>query len=122
MEMCTAFEELTAGHGLLRELPGVRVWGVDAGGQVLALVLADRQGLNALQEPGPGVIELHGVMTRRPAGKMAWPDAEVWAWVDATSEQRVQSVMKVTAGTRVLMPWQDAAAACARPFVAGFDD
>jgi hypothetical protein len=30
-----AFEELKAGHGLLRELPGVRVWGVDDGALVL---------------------------------------------------------------------------------------
>lgn len=26
-----AFEPLRGGHGLLRELPGVRVWGVDDG-------------------------------------------------------------------------------------------
>jgi hypothetical protein len=30
-----AFEELKAGHGLLRELPGLRVWGVDDGALVL---------------------------------------------------------------------------------------
>lgn len=31
-----AFEPLRGGHGLLRELPGVRVWGVDDGALVLA--------------------------------------------------------------------------------------
>jgi hypothetical protein len=30
-----AFEPLRGGHGLLRELPGVRVWGVDDGALVL---------------------------------------------------------------------------------------
>jgi len=30
-----AFEELKTGHGLLRELPGLRVWGVDDGALVL---------------------------------------------------------------------------------------
>lgn len=30
-----AFEQLRGGHGLLRELPGVRVWGVDDGALVL---------------------------------------------------------------------------------------
>lgn len=30
-----AFEELKSGHGLLRELPGLRVWGVDDGALVL---------------------------------------------------------------------------------------
>lgn len=33
--MDAAFEELRGGHGLLRELPGVRVWGVDDGALVL---------------------------------------------------------------------------------------
>ena len=69
MKRCTAFEELTSGHGLLRELPGVRVWGVDA-----------------------------------------------------TAEQSVQSVVKATAGTPVLMPWQDAPTSRRRSFVLGFED
>lgn len=34
--MDEAFEPLRGGHGLLRELPGVRVWGVDDGALVLA--------------------------------------------------------------------------------------
>ena len=34
--MDAAFELLKDGHGLLRELPGVRVWGVDDGALVLA--------------------------------------------------------------------------------------
>jgi len=46
---------------------------------------------------------------------------QVLAWVDATAGQMVQSVMKVTPGTAVLMPWQDAPA-CRREFLSGFDD
>lgn len=120
--MDAAFEVLKSGHGLLRDLPGVRVWGVDDGALVLALVLSERLGLNVLRDSGPGVIELHGVVTHQRPGTMAAPDAEVWAWVDATSNQQVQSVVKATAGTRVVMPWQDAGAACRRVFVPGFDD
>lgn len=103
-----------------RERAGVH--GVDAAGQLLAHALGDQLGLNVLPQAGPGMVELHGVARRVPASGWAWPDVEVWAWVDATSEQTVQSVMKVTAGTMVLMPWQDAAAHTRRPFVAGFDD
>jgi hypothetical protein len=98
------------------------VHGVDPAGQLLACALSERLGLNVLPLAGPGMIELHGLVTRPPASTWAWSDVELWAWVDATEQCTVQSVMKVTAGTRVLMPWQDAAAACARPFVAGFDD
>jgi hypothetical protein len=47
---------------------------------------------------------------------------EVWAWVDATQAQSVQSVVKATPGTQVLMPWQDAVASQRRRFVPGFDD
>lgn len=98
------------------------VHGVDAAGQLLAYELGARLGLNVLPLAGPGMIELHGLVTKAPASSWAWPDVEVWAWVDATDDQATQSVMKVTAGTTVLMPWQDAGATCKRPFVAGFDD
>ncbi len=96
--------------------------GVDAAGQLLALALADRLGMNALPMAGPGMIELHGVVRRVPASNWAWPDVDVWAWVDATADQSVQSVVKATAGTPVLMPWQDAATSRRRTFVSGFDD
>lgn len=98
------------------------VYGVDAGGQLLAYALADRLGLNTLPQAGPGRIELHGLVTKPPASSWAWPDVEVWAWVDATEGQAVQSVVKVTPRTTVLMPWQDASASQRRMFVAGFDD
>lgn len=98
------------------------VHGVDPAGQLLALALADRLGLNVLQQAGPGMIEVHGLAVTPPASSWAWPDVEVWAWVDATPAQGVQSVVKVMAGTRVAMPWQDAQASQRRPFVPGFDD
>ena len=98
------------------------VHGVDAAGQLLAYSLSERLGLNTLPQAGPGILDLHGVARRVPASGWAWPDLDVWAWVDATPEQTVQSVMKVTAETIILMPWQDAAAHTKRPFVVGFDD
>jgi hypothetical protein len=91
-------------------------------GQLLAYSLAERLGLNTLPSSGPGTLELHGVARKPPVSRWAWPDVDVWDWVDMTPEHDVQSVMKVTPGTRVLMPWQDAAANTRRPFVAGFDD
>ena len=99
----------------------IGVHGVDAAGQLLAFALSERLGLSVMHQAGPSTIELHGLATRPPASSWAWPDVEVWAWVDATEQQSLQSVMKVTHGTEVLMPWQDASA-CRRPFVAGFDD
>lgn len=54
-----AFEQLRGGHGLLRELPGVRVWGVDDG----ALVLG---------EDATHFVFCHqGALTVRQSG--AWP-------------------------------------------------
>lgn len=88
----------------------------------MALAVADRLGLSVLPLAGPGMIELYGVVTRAPASSWAWPDVEVWAWVDASPEHRVQSVVKATAGTTVVMPWQDAVASLRRTFVPGFDD
>lgn len=98
------------------------LYGVDAGGQLLAYALSDRLGLITLPQAGPGRLELHGLVTTPPASSWAWPDVEVWAWVDATEGQSVQSVVKVTPRTTVLMPWQDASASQRRVFVAGFDD
>ena len=112
--------DLIAAQCCWRDRAGL--YGCDPGGRFLASALADRLGLNVLQLAGPGMIEAHGLVTKPPAAGWAWPGVEVWAWVDATEAQTVQSVMKVTAGTTVLMPWQDADAGCKRPFVAGFDD
>lgn len=112
--------DLVSAHCIWRDRAGV--YGADPGGQVLALALAERLGLNVLPMAGPGMIELHGVVTKPPASSWAWPDVEVWAWVDATHEHRVQSAMKATPGTVILMPWQDARASQRRTFVPGFDD
>lgn len=112
--------DLIAAQCRWRDRAGVH--GIDAMGQLLAYSLAPRLGLNTLPQAGPGILELHGVARRVPASRWAWPDVDAWAWVDATPEHDLQSVMKVTPGTRVLMPWQDASAACTRPFVAGFND
>lgn len=112
--------DLIAAQCCWRDRAGLH--GVDAGGQLLAMALAERLGMNALPVAGPGTIELHGVVTKPPASAWAWPDVEVWAWVDATQAQSVQSVVKATPGTQVLMPWQDAVASRRRRFVPGFDD
>lgn len=112
--------DLIAAQCRWRDRAGVH--GVDPAGQLLALALAERLGMNALPMAGPGTIELHGVVTRAPASSWAWPNVEVWAWVDATPAQGVLSVVKATPGTQVLMPWQDAEASQRRPFVPGFDD
>ena len=97
------------------------LYGADAAGQLLAYELSERLGLNTLPQAGPGRIELHGLAVKAVASTWAWPDVEVWAWVDASPEQKMQSVMKVTPGTVVLMPWQHAQT-LQRPFVPGFDD
>lgn len=112
--------DLIAAQCCCRDRAGLH--GVGPGGQLLALALAERMGMNALPIAGPGTIELYGVVRKPPASASAWPDVEVWAWVDASEAQSVPSVMKVTAGTAVLMPWQDAGASQRREFVAGFDD
>lgn len=97
------------------------VYGIGLTGQLMASALSHRQGLELLLTPAPSMIEVHGVATQVPPSCWAWPDAEVWAWVDATPGQRVLSVMKATHGTLVLMPWQHAISS-RRPFVPGFDD
>lgn len=97
------------------------LYGADAAGQLLVYELSSRLGLNILPHAGPGVVEVHGLAIKPPATSWAWPDVEVWAWVDATPEQNVQSVVKATAGTRVRMPWQDAVTS-PRQFLPGFDD
>lgn len=112
--------DLIAAQCCWRDRAGI--YGADAAGQLLAYELSERLGLNTLPQAGPGRIEVHGVVTKPVASTWAWPDVEVWAWVDASEAQSVQSVMKVTAGTTVLMPWQDAPAHSIRPFVSGFDD
>jgi hypothetical protein len=112
--------DLIAAQCCWRDRAGLH--GVDPGGQLLALALAERMGMNALPVAGPGTIELHGVVMKPPASAWAWPDVEVWAWVDATPAQSVQSVVKATPGTKVLMPWQDAITSRRRVFVPGFDD
>ena len=112
--------DLIAAQCRWRDRAGVH--GVDAAGQLLAFELAKRLGLNVLTVAGPGMLELHGIAKKPPASTWAWPDVEVWAWVDATEQHALQSVVKVTPGTTVLMPWQDASASQRRAFVPGFDD
>lgn len=81
-------------------------YGADPAGQLLAHALAPRLGLNVLSMPGPGMVELHGAVDQPPSSLWAWPDVEVWVWVDMTPDHRLQSVVKATPGARVLMPWQ----------------
>jgi hypothetical protein len=110
--------DLIAAQCRWRERSGV--WSSSAEGQVLALALADRLSLTLLALPTPGMLQVDAVINRlRPTGL---EDVEHWAWVDATPECTVNSAMKVTPGTFVMLPWQDARACCRRPFVTGFDD
>jgi hypothetical protein len=93
--MSKTLELIELAHGLLRDLPDCRVWGVDDG----ALVL----GPDATQF----VFCWQGAVTVRQHG--CWPHvltAGMWA---------------AAPGTTVLMPWQDARA-CRRAFLPGFDD
>lgn len=95
------------------------VCGVDRGGMVLAWALSERLDIEYSLRPVSGALLVYGLVTSRPRSRCA--DPVLLAWVDASPEQAVQSVCKATAGTRVLMPWQDAVAS-PRPFVPGFDD
>lgn len=90
----------------------IGVHGVDAMGQLLAYSLSHRLGLITLPNAGPSMLEVHGVVHKPPASRWAWPDVDVWAWVDATRHHDVQSVVKATSSIKVYMPWQDAIAAC----------
>jgi len=96
------------------------VCGMDRAGVVLAWALSERLGIECAARPCSGALLVWGLVERKPRTRCV--DPAIWAWVDATDAQGVQSVMKVTPGTAVLMPWQDAAVCRPRPFVSGFDD
>jgi len=95
------------------------VHGVDRGGQLLAWALSERLGIELMQRPGSGMLQLHGVAVSQP--RLLWGDALVLTWIDCSPGQNLTAVCKATPGTTVLMPWQDAVAS-PRPFVPGFDD
>ena len=95
------------------------VCGMDRGGAVLAWALSERLGVRYGARPVSGALLVWGLVERKPRTRCA--DAAIWAWADLTPGHRVASVMKVTPGTQVLMPWQDAPT-CRRAFVPGFDD
>lgn len=97
----------------------IGVHGVDRGGQVLAWALSERLGLEVMHQPGSCMLQLHGCVVSQPT--LLWGDAQVWTWIDASPGQNIVSVVKVTPGTTVLMPWQDAFTP-PRPFVPTFDD
>lgn len=96
------------------------VCGMDRGGMVLAWALADRLGMEYSPRPVSHALMVYGLVERTPRTRCV--DAAPWAWVDMTPSHSVESVMKVTPGTLVLMPWQDAVASHRRAFVPGFDD
>jgi hypothetical protein len=93
--------------------------GMDRGGKLLSWALSERLDLVCMPRPVAGAVLLYGVVEQKP--RMRAADAVVWAWVDATPEQSVQSVVKASAGTEVRMPWQDAVAS-PRQFLPGLDD
>ncbi len=96
------------------------ICGMDRAGIVLAWALADRLAVPCAARPQASALLLWGLVERKHRSRCA--DAAIWAWVDMTARHGTNSVMKVTPGTAVLMPWQDAPACHPRPFVAGFDD
>lgn len=96
--------DLIAAQCRWRDRAGVH--GGDLCGQLLAHALALRLGLNVLADAGPGVLLVYGVVRTPPAAEWAWPDVDVWVWVDATAEQRLQSVVKVCGDGAILLPWE----------------
>ena len=82
------------------------VCGMDRGGQLLAWALSHRLDIECASRPCSGALLVWGLLERAPRTQCA--DTSIWAWVDATPRQRVQSVVKASPGTVVLMPWQHA--------------
>lgn len=95
------------------------VYGADVAGRLLAIVLAERLGIVELASPSPEMLLIRGVAFDDPGDELE--GVEAWTWIDASPEQRWDSVMKVEGSVAVLFPWQDARSRM-RAFVPGFDD
>lgn len=116
--------DLIAAQCVRRDRSGVH--GISGAGQVLAVALSDRLSLSLLQHPTPGMILVDAVVSDRSSFiKLAsdTEDVDPWAWVDATTDKQVSSVLKVDgACAAVVLPWQDIPATCREPFLRGFHD
>ena len=82
------------------------VCGMDRAGQVLAWALSERLDIECASRPCNGALLVWGLIERAPRTQCS--DPAIWAWVDATPRHRIQSVVKASVGTVVLMPWQHA--------------
>jgi|GEM_PF-872574 len=102
------------------------VYGCSSHGLVLAVTLSERLSLPLLQNPTPGMILVDAVVDDRSIFIQlanTFNDVDPWAWVDATSDKKVSSVIKLDgACATVVMPWQDIPANCREPFLTGFHD
>lgn len=100
------------------------VYGRTPAGQMLALAIAERLGMEVLRDPAPGMLVVEGFVDNEAllAAFEGMADVEIWAWVDATPEHCCNSVMKVDGTTLVQFPWQDTPSCERRSFVPGFDD
>jgi hypothetical protein len=99
------------------------VYGASPAGQVLAVALAERLGLNVLPLPTPGMLLVDGAVTtelQRHASR--YDDADTWVWVDDSPDHTWNSVMKLQGSATLAYPWQELPATCRRAFVSGFDD
>jgi hypothetical protein len=92
-------------------------------GMVLAVALAERLGLNVLQQATPGMllVDCYNTPELRRASE-AHEDVEPWVWADGSPSHRWNSAVKIQGPAALVLPWQDAGASCRRPFLAGFDD
>lgn len=98
------------------------VYGASPAGIVMAVALSSRLGLPLLSLPTPGMLLVEGVAT--PCQKLPEEeDVEAWAWVDATSGQQWNSVVKAAGECGdIVFPWQEAFVCRPVRFVPGFHD
>lgn len=113
--------DLIAAQCRRHDRPGI--YAMQPAGQVLAIALADRLGLQLLQRPQPGMLLVLGCYTGcELLAAAGLEDVEPWAWIDCSPGDSCHSVMRVQGSAQVLWPWQDAPSHNPRPFVPGFDD
>lgn len=98
------------------------IYGASPAGLMLAVALSGRLGRPLLRLPTPGMLLLEGVAT--PCLQLpAVEEVEAWCWVDATTDQGWNSVVKAAGECgRIIFPWQEAATCHPVPFVGGFHD
>jgi hypothetical protein len=102
------------------------VYGASPAGVVMAVALADRLGLPLLQLPTPGMLLVDGMVATcslLPELLAQVEDVEPWFWVDATTDHRWNSVVKLQGQCEpVTFPWQNFPVCQPVPFITGFHD